>query len=105
LRSKNGEVILNYGALQRSPNELAVVSRSMIEIMQQLSADMEVPAADVSEGRTYATAEAPANASPYDQPRVAIHSGATPPGDAFTAVRYRATWYWMSDHDPAQKAR
>jgi hypothetical protein len=103
LRSKNGEVILDYGALQRSPNELAVVSRSMIEIMQQLSADMEVPAADVSEGRTYATAAPPANASPYDQPRVAIHSGAAPPGDAFTAVRYRATWYWISDHDLSSK--
>ncbi len=99
LEGENGEVLLEYGALQRSPNELAVLSRSMIEIMQELSADIEVPAEDVSEGRTYATAEPPANASPFDQPRVAIHSGATPPGDAFTAVRYRDTWYWISDHD------
>ena len=30
---------------------------------------------------------------------VAIHSGATPPGDAFTAVRYRGSWYWIYDHD------
>ncbi len=26
-----------------------------------------------------------------------------PPGDAFTAVHYRGTWYWISDNDRASK--
>ena len=103
LKSENGELTLDYGAVQRSPNELAVLSRSMIEVMNELSADIEVPADDVSSGRTYATAESLADASPYDQPRVRIHSGAAPPDDAFTAVRYRNSWYWISDRDIGSK--
>jgi hypothetical protein len=99
LKSENGEVLLNNSALQQSPNELAVLSRSMIEIMSELSSDIEVPAEDASDGRTYATPEPPANASPYDQPRVRIHSGSSPPGDAFTSARYRDHWYWVSDQD------
>ena len=34
---------------------------------------------------------------------VAIGAGATPPGDAFTTVFYRNTWYWVSDQDFASK--
>ena len=103
LHGENGETTLDYGAVQRDPKELAVLSRSMIEVMNEMSADIEVPAGDVSSGRTYATAEVAPDASPYDQPRVKIHSGPTPPGDAFTAVRYRDTWYWISDQDFSSK--
>jgi hypothetical protein len=103
LNSENGETLLEYGAVQRSPGELAVLSRSMIEVMNEISADIEVPADDVADGRTYATAGPVSEASPYDQPRVKIQSGATPPNDAFTAVRYRDTWYWVSDHDYTSK--
>ena len=103
LQGENGEITLQYGALQRNPSELAVLSRSMIEIMQELSADIDVPAENVTDGRTYASAALPADASPYDQPRVRILSGSTPPDDAFTAVRYRGAWYWISDHDMNSK--
>ena len=103
LKVDNGEITLEYGALQRNPSELAVLSRSMIEIMQELSADIDVPPENVADGRTYASAALPADASPYDQPRVRIESGSTPPDDAFTAVRYRGAWYWISDHDMNSK--
>ncbi len=99
LQAENGEITLNYGALQRGPNELAVLSRSMIEIMQELSADIDVPPENVVDGRTFASAALPADASPYDQPRVRIESGTAPPDDAFTTVRYRGFWYWISDRD------
>jgi hypothetical protein len=102
IKPKNGEIKLVYGALQSSPDELAVLSRSMLEIMQELSADIDVPPQDVSKGRTFATG-APTTASPYDLPRVNIHSGPTAPGDAFTAVSYRGAWYWVSDDDFASK--
>jgi len=103
LQVENGEVQLVAGALQRAPNELAVLSRSMIEIIQEMSADIEVPPEDVSEGRTYGTTAPPAGASPIDLPGVKIHSGSTPPSDTFTAVQYRGTWYWISDRDFSSK--
>jgi hypothetical protein len=103
LKTNNSEMSLVYGSLQRSPNELAVLSRSMIEIMQELSADIAVPDKDVAEGRTYATATAPTTPILYDKPRVRIESGPKPPDDPFTAVSYRGNWYWISDHDMGSK--
>jgi hypothetical protein len=104
LKLENNEIVLTQGAVQSSPNELAVFSRSMIQIMQAISSDIEVPAEDVSDGRTYANAAVGPDASPFDLPQIAIHSGPIPPGDAFTAVNYRGSWYWISDHDLKSKA-
>ncbi len=103
LTAENGEVVFTYGALPRNANELAVLSRSMIEIMNEIAADLEAPAEDVSNGRTYANAEARAEASSFDLPQIRIQSGAVPPSDSFTAVRYRGSSYWISDHDFASK--
>lgn len=103
LKIENGEMKLEYGSLQQGPDELAVLSRSMIEVMQELSADIDVPVKDVTDGRTYPTATAPAQSPQYDMPRVRIESGTTPPADPFTAVSYRGTWYWVSDRDMKSK--
>src|SRR5262249_9257153 len=103
LKPEGGEVLLTYGALQRTPNELAVLSRSMIEILVQMAAAIEVPEKHVSEGRTPATPEIAPDASPLDRPYVRIHAGAKVPDDAFAAVRYRDSWYWLDDRDFASK--
>jgi hypothetical protein len=52
LEPKNGETVVTYGALPPNANELAVLSRSMIEIMNETAADIEVPAADLTDSRT-----------------------------------------------------
>ncbi len=103
LKPKNGEVLLDFGAIQRRPDELAALSRSMIEIMNEFSADIDVPAEHVAKGRTYATAQPTGRGSPLDKPQVNIHSGPNPPGGAFAAVNYRNTWYWISDGDISTK--
>jgi hypothetical protein len=103
LEAKDGEIELTYGALQRDRSELAVLSRSMIEIMQELSASIEVPAEDVAQGRTYATAARTEEPPPFDVPAVRIQSGPALPPDAFTGVFYRGSWYWVSDRDIQSK--
>jgi hypothetical protein len=100
LEPKEGEIAVEYGALQRTPNELAVLSRSMIEIMVELSAGIAVPEDHIARGRTFPTAQ-PTAASP--RPHVGIEAGPTPPDDAFAAVAYRGTWYWVSDNDLRSK--
>jgi hypothetical protein len=99
LRPEGGEVILKYGALQAAPNELAILSRSMIEIMNEISADIQVPAGHVADGRTYANAELGESAPAFDLPHVAVHASASRPDDAFAATFYRGSWYWVSDRD------
>ena len=99
LRPEGGEVILKYGALQAAPNELAVLSRSMIEIMNEISADIQVPAGHVGEGRTYDNAEVDEGAQAFDLPHVVINASSSRPADAFAATFYRGNWYWVSDRD------
>jgi hypothetical protein len=99
LKSEGGDVVLTYGALQRSGNELAVLSRSMLEILNELAARIEVPAEHVAEGRTFANVALGPDVPARDLPVVRIHSGAAPPENGFAAVRYQDTWYWIDDRD------
>jgi hypothetical protein len=103
LTPKKGEIIIAYGALQQRPDELAVLSRSMLEVMQQIAAEIEVPADDISARRTYANATGGSDLGSRDLRQLTIHSGATAPGDAFASVFYRGNWYWVSDHDLTSK--
>lgn len=100
LTPDNGDILLNYGALPRSPDELAVLSRSMLDIMTEISARIEVPPEDIARGRT--PQAPPVAPSEMDIP-ISIHAGPSPPRDAFTAVHYRGSWYWISETDWASK--
>lgn len=103
LTAVDGNVILTYGALQRNGNELAVLSRSMIEILQEFGARIEVPADHISSGRTFANVAVREGDLPRDLPIIVIHAGRQAPKDAMTAVRYRGAWYWIDDGDFASK--
>ena len=99
MKPVDGEVVLAYGALQRSPNELAVLSRSMLEILLELAARIEVPEKHIADGRTFANVEIGPDAQPRDRAIVRIHAGASPPHDGFAVVRYQDVWYWIDDRD------
>jgi hypothetical protein len=103
LKPDKGEVTLSFGATQRAPNDIAVLSRSMVEILGHIAAGIEVPAQDVANGRTFASLEVPQAATAQDRPIVAIHSGKDQPSGAYAAVQYRGTWYFIDDHDYAAK--
>jgi len=49
---KNAELTITFGALQKSENEIALLSPSMMEILLELANGIEVPAAHIAEGRT-----------------------------------------------------
>jgi hypothetical protein len=102
--NKDGELIVTFGALSRSDDELAVLSRSMLEILLEISAGIEVPDDHVSQGRTRAATRQADAENPRDRPLVQIHSGANSPATPFTAVRYRDTWYWVDDSDLGSKS-
>jgi hypothetical protein len=73
----------------------------MIEIMLDISADIDVPIEHVSIGRTYASAGH--GPDPVAAAQIKIHSGTRVPSDAFAKVRYRDSWYWISDGDLLSK--
>lgn len=89
---KNGEIAIVLSAVQRNDRELAVLSRSMTEILIELAAGIEVPAEHVAQRRTVPSARLASAENPRDRPLVRILSGPVAPDDAFSAVRYRNTF-------------
>ena len=94
------EIVVTFGSGQRSANELALLTRSMWEILAELSGGVEVPEVDRLQGRAAPAAPGP---PPTGMPIAHIHSSADAPADAFAAVRYRNYWFWIDDRDLASK--
>jgi hypothetical protein len=92
---------IRFGFGDGHPDEIRIYTRSLNEILGNLAAQIEVPASDVADGRTYLTRVAPDTLGAL--PLVAIRSRALSPTDAFAAVEYRGTWYWIDDNDFASK--
>jgi hypothetical protein len=98
-----GEMTLAFGAVPRGENEIAVLSRSMMEILLEIALGIDVPADHVIQGRTAASARAIEAADPRDRPLVHVLAGSERPADVFAAVRHRDTWYWIDDRDYRSK--
>jgi len=92
------EYAVLYGPVPKGGSSLAVMSRSMTQVMIDYAADIDVPAADVEEGRVI-----PTRAEPEATRRIRVHTGDEPPADAHTAVRYRDRWFWIDDRDLRSK--
>ena len=88
-----------YGSVAANDKEIAMLTRSVIEILNDLSSYIDVPAADVEQKRTY---QAPApelvNGVPVP-PLIRILSSPQRPDDAFAAVPYGQGWYWIDNKD------
>jgi len=97
LNPNNDEFPLTFGSQQRNPDEIALLTRSMQEILSELSAGVEVPEQDLSEGR--ATPRPPLDTDPRKYPLVRIQASSGRPRDAYAAVRYRDYWFWIDDRD------
>lgn len=88
---------LIFSPVRGTADELAVNSRSMLQIMQAFSCYVDVPEDDLKAHRA-----APAFETMDTQTRqnmVRIHSGKDKPTDAFVAVRYHGHWFWIDDGD------
>jgi len=89
------EFRLTYGAIASSNREIAVTTRSLMQVLAMLATHVDVPARDLEEGR--------ATPGLTEYRDVRFHSGLTAPPDAFAAVHYRNTWFWIDDRDLGTK--
>ena len=84
-----------YG-VNAQPGQVAILTRSMLGVLAQLSLQIDVPRDDVARHLTIPTV---GNIGPEHRPVVIIHSGAAAPADVFTSVQYRQTWFWIAEDD------
>jgi hypothetical protein len=87
-----------FGSLPSREGEIALLTRSILEMMLELAADIEAPAPHVSDGRVRETV-----VNPSGEQLVRIHAQKEPPEEAFAAVRHDAYWFWIDTRDLESK--
>ncbi len=92
-----------YGSIAKNDRELAILSRSILEIITDLASYIDVPQVHVDENRVNPTLPEVLAPGAYKSPMVQIHSSRERPADAFVAVPYRDYWFWIDDRDLRSK--
>jgi len=96
------EISVYFGGYSGKDNEIAMQTRSMLQIMIELGFIMQLPETDVQEGRAF---PGPQNDQAADSvnPPLQIESGDSRPNDAFVSVPYHGRWFWIGDTDIQSK--
>jgi hypothetical protein len=99
------EFKLAFAAQQRDDKEIAMLTRSMLEILAEASAGVEIPSPDIEEGRVLKMEIPGASSQLGPRFKVLVHSSSSKPDskEAFTTVRYRDYWFWVDDRDLSSK--
>jgi hypothetical protein len=92
------EFDLVFGSAATSDLEVAVLTRSVLHVIQTLAMRVAVPESDVAEGRAVAgITSAGLDAERGD---VLVRCSEADPGaEAFVTVRYRDRFFWIDDRD------
>lgn len=97
------QFILRYSPVRGGDDELAVSSRSLLQIMTAFSSYIDVPREHLEEHSALPSFR-DTEANGADNP-VHIRSGKQRPTHAYVTVPYRDYWYWIEDGDlPAKRA-
>jgi hypothetical protein len=91
-----------YGSIPRDDQEIALLTRSILDVLVDLSADIEVPAVHVKEKRVN-PGFGETVAGEKVRPLIRIQGSSEEPGDAFVSVRYRNSYFWIDDRDLGSK--
>ena len=84
---------LIYSSAAGGTGELAVGSRSMLQIMLAFASYVDVPESDTQEGRAIPSFQS------TDTDPVKVKCSKDKPADAFAAVYYHNHWFWVDDRD------
>jgi hypothetical protein len=100
LKPNLSQVQVHYGGYSGKDNEIDMITRSMLQIMFEFAAVVQVPESDVAEGKTAPATEA---WQPQSGRTMRILTGTAPPKHAFVAVQYDNRWFWIADTDIQSK--
>jgi hypothetical protein len=96
LQADQQKFVLTYSPMRGAADELAVNSRSMLQILGAFASYVEVPAEHLKEGLA-----APAFEHEAAGQRTVgrIRSGPAKPERAYVAVQYQGQWFWVDGSD------
>jgi hypothetical protein len=92
-----------YGMVQANDKEIAILSRSMLQVLSDLASYIEAPEIDVTEKRVNPGLKDELAGGVPVAPLVRIYSSSHGPDDAFVAVPYNKHWFWIDNKDLPSK--
>jgi len=90
---------VTFGATATDTHEIAILSRSVLRILQELSTFVDVPVDHLARGIALPLAEVTTETAPPFH----VYSGAEMPCDPFAAVCYEGRWFWIEKNDILSK--
>ena len=97
------ELKVNYGGYSGKDNEIDMMTRSMLQIMLEFAAVVQVPDADVVRGKATPGLVDTPGAGALNGPPLRVLVTDAPPRDAHVAVQYDGRWFWIADTDIQSK--
>jgi len=92
------ELSMRFAVVPVNNTELAILTRSMLEVLIAISIGVEVPPEDVESNRA-----TPGLSDPGVESLIHVRSGEKKPEDAFVTIPYRDRWFWIEDTDLESK--
>lgn len=102
LNTKEREFSIVYGSFPENDREIVILTRSILQVMIDLASYVDVPAADIADGRVYGPQRS-AEQERLFPALLAVRQGSALPHDAHVAVPYRNQWFWIDDRDLRSK--
>ena len=93
------EFRLVYGSSQADDSEIAMLTRSMLDIIGELAYYIEVPEEHLRENRASQDSWRTESAETAHGEPFIIQSSKEKPEDAFIAIEYRDNWFFIEDTD------
>jgi len=104
LNPRASEFTVSYGAAAKSDTEIAMLTRSILEIMIEMGAQTEIPQQHMEEERTIYPSVSSEGKDKKSGIQFRIRSGKQKPHDAFAAINYRDHWFWVEQQDRSSKS-
>jgi hypothetical protein len=96
------ELNVVYGTYPENDTEIAILSRSVLQVLLDLASYIDVPEVDLAEGSVYGLQRTPEQERMFP-PLITVRCGPSAPGNAHVSVKYRNQWFWIEDRDRQSK--
>jgi hypothetical protein len=102
LNESASEFNIIYGTYPENDTEIAMMSRSILQVLTDLASYFDVPEVDLAEGSVYGVQRTPQQKRMFP-PLLTVRCGPSAPGNAYVSVQYRNQWFWVEDRDIQSK--
>jgi hypothetical protein len=96
---QSGEFRVTYGTFQTSDKEITILSRSMLQILNEFAYNIEISTQELSENRVILGYKDEVVDGVTIPPLIKIRCSPQRPDDAFVAVPYQKQWFWIDNKD------